>query len=89
MRKALLCKACEKCKDEVFRFCIVSVKSVFSEGDIMHLFETEDGDIWVCVNCGRDREEEIRAKNWEYIFDKDDPVLRCKLCGGPDYDMED
>lgn len=55
----------------------------------MHLFETEDGDIWVCVNCGREREEEIRAKDWEYIFDKDDPVLRCKLCGGPDYDVED
>lgn len=55
----------------------------------MHLFETDDGDIWVCITCGQEREEEIRAKNWEYIFDKDDPVLRCKLCGGPDYDMED
>ena len=55
----------------------------------MHLFETEDGDIWVCVTCGREREEEIRAKSWEYIFDRDDPVLRCKLCGGPDYEIED
>ena len=43
--------------------------------------------IWGCINCRR--EEEIRAKNWEYVFDKDDPVLRCKLFGGPDYDMED
>ncbi|MEA3467077.1 MAG: hypothetical protein U9R57_02505 [Thermodesulfobacteriota bacterium] len=55
----------------------------------MHLFETEEGDIWVCITCGREREEEIKAKNWEYIFDRDDPELRCKLCGGPDYDMED
>jgi len=56
----------------------------------MHLFETEDGDIWVCVNCGREREEEIRAnKDWEYIFDRDDPTLRCKLCGGADYEVED
>jgi rubrerythrin len=60
-----------------------------SIGDNMHLFETEDGDIWVCVTCGREREEEIRAKSWEYIFDRDDPVLRCKLCGGPDYEIED
>ena len=55
----------------------------------MHLFETEDGDIWVCVNCGREREAEIRAKDWEYIFDKDDPTLRCHLCKGPDFEVED
>ncbi len=55
----------------------------------MHLFETEEGDIWVCIVCGREREEEIKAKNWEYIFDRDDPVLRCKLCGGPDYEVDD
>ena len=54
----------------------------------MHLFETEDGDIWVCIACGREREEEIKAKDWEYIFDRDDPELRCKLCGGPDYEVE-
>jgi hypothetical protein len=64
--------------------------SIFYIGDTsMHLFETEEGDIWVCITCGREREQEIRAKNWEYIFDKDDPVLRCKLCGKPDYEMED
>ncbi len=55
----------------------------------MHLFETEEGDIWVCVHCGRQREQEIKDKKWEYIFDKDDPELRCKLCGGPDYEVED
>lgn len=55
----------------------------------MHLFETEKGDIWVCVHCGRQREQEIKAKKWEYIFDKDDPELRCQLCGGPDYEIED
>lgn len=61
---------------------------IVSTGDNMHLFETEDGDIWVCVNCGRDHEEEIKNKDWEYIFDRDDPELRCKLCGGPDFEVE-
>lgn len=79
-------KACGKAKDGV----IFSPKlSINLKGKHMHLFETEDGDIWVCVTCGREREEEIRAKNWEYIFDRDDPVLRCKLCGGPDFEVED
>ncbi len=57
----------------------------------MHMFETkDDGDIWVCVACGKEREEEIRANpDWEYIWDKDNPMLRCKLCGKPDYEVED
>jgi len=55
----------------------------------MHLFETEDGDIWICVTCGREKEAEIREKDWEYIFDRDDPTLRCHLCKGPDYEVED
>ncbi len=55
----------------------------------MHLFETEEGDKWVCVHCGREREQEIIDKKWEYIFDKEDPVLRCSLCGHGDFEYED
>ena len=57
----------------------------------MHMFETkDDGDIWICITCGREREEEIKANpDWEYIWDKDNPMLRCKLCGKPDYEVED
>ena len=55
---------------------------------MMHLFETEDGDVWVCVACGKEREAEIKSWNWEHIFDRDDPLLRCKLCGRPDYEYE-
>ncbi len=54
----------------------------------MHLFETDEGDIWVCVTCGREREQEIISLKWEYIFDKDDPELRCKLCSRPDYEID-
>jgi len=62
---------------------------IFLKECVMHLFETEDGDIWICVTCGREKEAEIRAKDWEYIFDRDDPTLRCHLCKGPDYEIED
>ncbi len=59
------------------------------KGRRMHLFETDEGDIWICINCGREQETEIKEKGWEYIFDKDDPTLRCHLCKGPDYEVED
>lgn len=55
----------------------------------MHLFETEDGDKWVCISCGREQAEMIKEKNWDYLFDKDNPMLRCALCGQPDYDIDD
>ncbi|GAB6191746.1 hypothetical protein JCM39068_14950 [Desulfocastanea catecholica] len=55
----------------------------------MHLFETEDGDKWVCVTCGVEEEPMIREKNWRWCFDKHDQTLRCSLCGHPDYDIED
>ncbi len=55
----------------------------------MHLFETENGDKWVCVACGQEKVEYIKEKGWEYIFDRDDPVLRCVLCGNGDFDYED
>lgn len=52
----------------------------------MNLFETEEGDKWVCMTCTHEKEQEIKEKNWEYIFDSDDPVLRCALCGHGEYD---
>ena len=55
----------------------------------MHLFETEEGDRWVCVSCGQGQAQLIEEKNWEYIFDKDNPELRCSFCGQGDYEIED
>jgi hypothetical protein len=56
---------------------------------IMHLFETEDGDKWVCITCGVEEEAMISEKKWEWCFDKHDQTLRCSLCGHPDYEIED
>ncbi len=55
----------------------------------MHLFETPEGDRWVCTLCGQEKQDYIIGEGWEYIFDKDDPVLRCVLCGHGDFDYED
>jgi len=55
----------------------------------MHLFETEEGDKWVCITCGVEQEEMITAKKWEWIFDRNDQTIRCSLCGHPDYDIDD
>jgi rubrerythrin len=55
----------------------------------MHLFETEDGDKWICINCGVEAEPMITEKGWEWIFDRNDQTLRCSLCGHSDYDFED
>ncbi len=56
---------------------------------IMHLFETKDGDKWVCITCGVEEEAMIKEQQWQWCFDKDDLTLRCALCGHPDYDYED
>jgi hypothetical protein len=53
----------------------------------MHLFETKEGDKWVCAICRNEQSEVI--EHWEWIFDKHDPELRCALCGHPDYEIED
>ena len=55
----------------------------------MHLFETKDGDIWVCITCGIEKEDMIKEKGWEYIFDNHDQTLRCSLCHQPDFEIED
>lgn len=55
----------------------------------MFLFETEKGDKWICGYCVREEENMIKEKKWEYIFDSDDPVLRCAICGNGEYDYED
>jgi hypothetical protein len=55
----------------------------------MHLFETEEGDKWVCVACGLEQAQLIEEKKWEFIFDKDNPMLRCSFCGQGDYEIED
>ncbi len=58
-------------------------------GVAMHLFETETGDQWVCITCIKEQEEMIQEKQWEWILERPDQVLRCSLCGHPDYDFED
>lgn len=56
----------------------------------MHLFETAEGDKWVCINCGVAEEDAIKEKKgWEWIFDRHDQTLRCSLCGHSDYEFED
>jgi len=61
----------------------------YAEGATMHLYETEEGDKWVCVNCAKEQKEELEKQGWKYIFDRDDLELRCAICGKPDYDFED
>lgn len=55
----------------------------------MHLFETKEGDKWVCITCGIEQESMIADKNWELIFDRHDQTLRCFLCGHPDFEIDD
>ncbi|MEE4136681.1 MAG: hypothetical protein V2I32_11425 [Desulforhopalus sp.] len=55
----------------------------------MHLFATEEGDKWVCINCRLSEKEMLSEKEWQWIFDRDDQTLRCALCGHPDYDYDD
>ena len=55
----------------------------------MHLFETKAGDRWVCITCAEEREEWLADNGWEWILERGDQVLRCFLCGHPDYDFED
>lgn len=55
----------------------------------MHLFETDEGDKWVCITCGQEQAQLIEEKKWEYLFDKDSPMLRCSFCGQGDYEIED
>jgi rubredoxin len=58
-------------------------------GGYMHLFETEKGDRWICPICRKEQEAVIKEKEWEYIFDSDDPVLRCSICAKGEYDYDD
>ncbi len=55
----------------------------------MHLYETDQGDKWICPTCLKEEAEMIESKKWEWIFDKNDPVLRCSLCKRPDFDYDD
>lgn len=72
-----------------FRKLILDSRIFNYERGKMHLFETEEGDKWVCITCGVEEEAMIKDKKWEWIFDRHDQTLRCSLCGHPDYDYED
>jgi len=55
----------------------------------MHLFETDEGDKWVCIWCGKEKYDEIIENKWEHIFDKEDPTLRCFFCNKGDYNFDE
>ena len=55
----------------------------------MHLFETKEGDKWVCALCGQENADRIEHEQWEWIFEKHDQVLRCSICNHPDFDIDD
>lgn len=55
----------------------------------MRLYETENGDKWVCIYCQTEEAKMIEEKKWLEIFDKDEPTLRCSLCKKPDFDYDD
>jgi hypothetical protein len=55
----------------------------------MHLFETEEGDKWICATCRAEKEAMIAEQDWQLLFDREDPLLRCFLCKKPDYDFDD
>lgn len=55
----------------------------------MDLFETQDGDKWVCITCRDELAESIKQEKWEWIWEKDDPTLRCSICHHFDYEIED
>ena len=55
----------------------------------MHLYETNEGDRWVCQYCAREERDMIAEKSWEYIFERDEQDLICHLCGKPEYTPDD
>jgi hypothetical protein len=55
----------------------------------MDLYETREGDKWVCVTCRYEQAEKIEQEKWEWILEKHDPILRCSICHHPDYEIED
>ena len=67
----------------------VTTYSIHQQEGNMHLFETEEGDKWVCVHCRIEEDEAITAKGWEWLFDRHDQTLSCALCGHGDEDTDD
>ncbi len=57
--------------------------------ELMHLYETEKGDRWVCEYCAREEAEMIASKGWEYIFDRQEQDLVCSICGKPQFTPDD
>jgi len=51
----------------------------------MHLYESKEGDRWVCRHCVLEEADMIKAENWEYIFERNEQDLICSLCGEPEF----
>jgi len=68
---------------------ILQIHLVVPRRTIMRLYETENGDRWVCIYCQKEEATMIEEKKWEVIFDRDEPLLRCFLCKKPDFDFDD
>lgn len=55
----------------------------------MELWETDEGDRWICVHCQKDIKQEPDKAGWRKVLERDDPELRCFQCGHGEFDFED
>jgi len=55
----------------------------------MQLWDTPNGDKWLCEECKAEIKEQISKEEWRMVFDRLDPMLRCAICGHCDIEIED
>ena len=55
----------------------------------MQLWETKNGDKWLCAECKAEIEDQVVREGWRMVFDRLDPMLRCAICGHCDIEIED
>ena len=55
----------------------------------MQLWETDNGDKWLCADCLDELKDRSKKGSWRMVFDRLDPELRCAHCGLGDVDVED
>ena len=55
----------------------------------MQLFDTPNGDKWICEECKAEINEQVINEKWRMVFDRLDPMLRCAICGHSDIEIED
>ncbi|MFH1215448.1 MAG: hypothetical protein V1706_03000 [Pseudomonadota bacterium] len=55
----------------------------------MKLWVTPKGDRWLCDECRKQFEKEIKGEGWRVAFEKSEPMLRCSQCKHSDMEMPD